>query len=97
LGLSLTFRRLAVFVHLFIDETGTFLDLSFDARFCLLSVGCSCNGDPSEQTTRGSPVLLPSSGRPFGDAVQQLPFGGHNAPVGRTNCTGFAVSTLARM
>jgi hypothetical protein len=23
-----------------------------------LSVGCSCNGDPSEQTTRGGPVLL---------------------------------------
>jgi len=34
LGLSLTFWRLAVFVHFFFDETGAFLDFSFDAHFC---------------------------------------------------------------
>src|SRR5580704_16886667 len=35
LGLFLTVWGLAVFVHLLFDETGAFLDFSFDAHVCL--------------------------------------------------------------
>jgi hypothetical protein len=39
LGLSLTFWGIAVFVHFFFNETGAFLNFSFDAHFVFLSIG----------------------------------------------------------